>query len=124
MIRQLANGVAKVASRASSKGVAPVAMRSFSDFQKKERGDEARYFAQEEARRLAEMKAKVEAIMASENNDEKEHLTNLLTAKKEEETGFMAEYGLNDWKVALPVGIVLAIPTLSNEWLILDAETQ
>jgi hypothetical protein len=124
MIRQLANGAARVASKVSSKGIAPVAMRSFSDFQKKERGDEARYFAQEEARRLAEMKAKVEAIMASENDDEKEHLTSLLTAKKEEETGFIAEYGLNDWKVALPVGIVLAIPTLSNEWLILDAETQ
>ena len=79
MIRQLANGVARVASRASFKGVAPVAMRSFSDLQKKERGDEARYFAQEEARRLAEMKAKVEAIMASENADDKEHLTNLLS---------------------------------------------
>jgi len=49
-----------------------------SDFNKKERGDEARYFAQEEARRLAEMKAKVEAIMASENHEDKEHLAELL----------------------------------------------
>jgi len=78
MIRQLANGVARVASRASSRVVAPVAIRSMSDFNKKERGDEARYFAQEEARRLAEMKAKVEAIMASENHEDKEHLTELL----------------------------------------------
>jgi len=45
-------------------------------------------------------------------------------AAKKEETGLLAQYGLNDWKVAVPVGMVLAIPTLSNEWLILDAETQ
>ncbi len=44
--------------------------------------------------------------------------------KKEEKSGFIAKYGLNDWKVAIPVGMVLAIPTLANEWLILDAETQ
>jgi hypothetical protein len=36
----------------------------------------------------------------------------------------LAEYGLNDWKFALPVGMVLAIPTLGNEWLVLGAETQ
>jgi ribosome recycling factor len=96
--------------------------RLMSTLEKKERGDEARYFAQQEAARLAEMKAKVEAIMASDDDNVKETLEEVLTAKADD--SMVAQYGLNDWKFALPIGMVAAIPVLGNEWLVLGAETQ
>jgi len=36
----------------------------------------------------------------------------------------IAKLGLDDWKMALPAGLFVAIPTLGNEVLVLDAETQ
>ena len=36
----------------------------------------------------------------------------------------LAKLGLDDWKFALPMGMFIAIPTLGNEVLVLDAETQ
>ncbi|KAJ1445117.1 hypothetical protein M885DRAFT_550927, partial [Pelagophyceae sp. CCMP2097] len=35
-----------------------------------------------------------------------------------------ARYGLDDWRVQLPLGILVAIPAIENEILILSAETQ
>ncbi len=32
-----------------------------------------------------------------------------------EDRGFMSRYGLDDWKLALPVGILVSMPTLANE---------
>ena len=37
---------------------------------------------------------------------------------------FLSKIGLDDWKFALPVGMMVGIPTLANEVLVLDAETQ
>jgi hypothetical protein len=36
----------------------------------------------------------------------------------------LASYGLNDWKFALPIGMIVGIPSLGNEWLVLGPETQ
>ena len=36
----------------------------------------------------------------------------------------IAQYGLNDWKFAIPAGMIIGIPVLGNEWLVLGAETQ
>lgn len=36
----------------------------------------------------------------------------------------LSKLGLDDWKFALPVGMFIGIPTLANEVLVLDAETQ
>jgi hypothetical protein len=35
--------------------------------------------------------------------------------KKEEKTGLIAKLGLDDWKFALPMGLFVGIPALSNE---------
>ncbi len=78
MIRQFASTVARVATRSGKSVVARTATRSFSNFDRKERGDEARYFAEQDKLQLAEMKAKVEAIMASQNHSDKEELLDLL----------------------------------------------
>lgn len=100
----------------------PMGARLMSSLDKKEKGDEARFVAMNEAARLAEMKAKVEAIMSSESAEDKEQLEEVLAAK-EEKTG-LAAYGLDDWKYALPVGMIAGIPIIGNEWLVLGAETQ
>ncbi len=47
----------------------------------------------------------------------------LCTGKKEDQ-GLLAKWGLNDWKFAIPVGMLVGIPALSNEVIILDAEMQ
>jgi len=112
-----------VASKSAARTARPT-FRAFSDFQKKERSEEARYFAEQEKEKIAAMKAKMEAILASDNQQSKEELIGILGAKQEAPKDFIHQYGLNDWKIALPVGMVAAIPALGNEWLILDAETQ
>ncbi len=38
-----------------------------------------------------------------------------LTEKKEEDTSLIARLGLNDWKFALPIGLFVGIPALSNQ---------
>lgn len=41
-----------------------------------------------------------------------------------EEKGLLAKLGLDDWKFALPAGMLVGIPALSNEVIVLDAEMQ
>jgi len=90
----------------------------------KERSDEARYIRNLEAQRQAEIRAKVEQILALEDgHHEREALEDLLE-KKPEDVSLIAKLGLDDWKFALPIGLFIAIPALSNEVLVLDAETQ
>merc|ERR1711871_384269 len=36
----------------------------------------------------------------------------------------LSKIGLHDWKFALPIGMFIGIPTLANDVLVLDAETQ
>jgi len=79
MIRGIARNVARSASRMQSvQTVRPMQARLMSSLDKKEKGDEALYVAKHEAARLAEMKAKVEAIMCSENAEDKEQLEEVL----------------------------------------------
>ena len=79
MIRGIARTVARSASRMQSVQVArPMGARLMSSLDKKEKGDEARFVAMNEAARLAEMKAKVEAIMSSESAEDKEQLEEVL----------------------------------------------
>jgi len=40
------------------------------------------------------------------------------------EQTFLSKLGLDDWKFAVPIGILVAVPSLANEFIILSAETQ
>lgn len=110
---------------ASMKMPTSVIQRSFSSvLETREIGEEARYIRTQEAQKQAEIRANIERILAlEEGHSEKAELVQLLE-KKEEDTGLIAKFGLNDWKFALPAGLFIAIPALSNEVLVLDAETQ
>ncbi len=77
MIGRFASSVARTTARRAV-AMPKSSFRLMSSLEKKERGDEARYFAQQEADRLNEMKAKVEAIMASDDHSVKEHLEEVL----------------------------------------------
>lgn len=100
--------------------------KSFSTFLEKEHGEETIYMRRMEAMEAERQKAmrdRIEHIMALEHDHEdKKQLEDLLTAKKVKPQGPLAL--LSDWKFALPVGMLFAIPALSNEVLVLDAETQ
>jgi|Dee2metaT_7_FD_contig_71_136757_length_1035_multi_4_in_0_out_0_1 hypothetical protein len=39
-------------------------------------------------------------------------------------TSTLQKYGLDDWKIAAPVGLALGIPFVWNEWYIMNEETQ
>lgn len=110
---------------ASMKMPTSVFQRSFSSvLETREIGEEAKYIRSQEAQKKAEIRANIERILAlEEGHSEKTDLVQLLE-KKEENTGLIAKFGLNDWKFALPIGLFVAIPALSNEVLVLDAETQ
>lgn len=91
----------------------------------KERGDESRYFREEEERKKAVIRANFEKVLAqSDGSEMKAEILELLEQKPEEKKGLIARLGLDDWKFALPVGMILAIPALGNEILVLNAETQ
>jgi len=57
------------------------------------------------------------------------------TSKKREEsksempsdvntTSALEKYGLNDWKIAAPIGLALGIPFIYNDWYMMTEETQ
>jgi hypothetical protein len=128
MLRKIAfTGATKaVRSVASSKASNAAFARAFSTtLSEKERGDEARYFRDLDAQKKAEIRANLEKLLAQdERTEEKAEVLSLLTTKVEEEKGIIGKLGLDDWKFALPIGIILGVPAISNEVLVLSAETQ
>lgn len=123
---------------------ASITQRSFSNIlESRELGEEARYIRNIEAQKKAEIRANIERILALEDgHEEKAELEGLLgactnfvfrnfipcnstrslvlfshfcTAEKKEEGGIIAKLGLNDWKFALPIGLFVGIPLISNE---------
>jgi len=98
--------------------------RPMSSLDKKERGEEARYMAKMDAENIAKMKAKFESVLASGDAAAKEELMDVLDVKPEEEKGIISQLGLDDWRFALPIGLFIGIPTMANEVLVLNAESQ
>ena len=42
----------------------------------------------------------------------------VVTAVVGEDRGFMHQYGLDDWKFALPIGMLVGMPVIANEvWI-------
>ena len=56
----------------------PTSVRSFSSFSEKERGEEARYFARDDAEKVAAMKAKFEAVVSKGDAEELDELMDVL----------------------------------------------
>jgi len=93
-----------------------------STYDEKERFEEARYFANEDKRKIAEMKEKVEKILSLDDSHvSKQGLVELLEEKKAKTT--WAEK-LMQWNYMVPIGVLVAVPALKNEWLVIDPETQ
>jgi len=113
------------AGKNSSVKSAAFTQRSFSSvLETREMGEETKYIRTMEAQRKAEIRAKIERVLAlEEGHEERAGLEQLLEEKKEK-AGIIAKLGLDDWKFALPIGMFVGIPALSNEVLVLDAETQ
>ena len=53
-------------------------VRSLSNLNEKERGDEARYFRSQEAAQKAELKAQLEKILADDKHDKNDELLEIL----------------------------------------------
>jgi hypothetical protein len=80
MMRGIVSKAARAAMRPSTAGKfsSKPAIRLMSSLDKKEKGDERAYFAREEAARLSEMQAKLQAIMESDKLEDKEKVQELL----------------------------------------------
>mmetsp|Transcript_28311 Transcript_28311/g.47613 ORF Transcript_28311/g.47613 Transcript_28311/m.47613 type:complete len:346 (-) Transcript_28311:366-1403(-) len=113
-------------SRQTAIPQALAARRSFNTintFDAREHAEEDRYIHAIEAERQQKIRENIERILALEDHhEEKQDLMEIL--EKKEPEGMVAKLGLDDWKFALPLGLFVAIPALSNEVLVLDAETQ
>jgi len=99
-----------------------VLARSLSDMTDKRKGEESKYFRQQEENRLNDMRAQMEAILKSDDAEKKEDLLELLATKKDEDQGIISKLGLDDWKVAVPIGVICAIPVMKNEILMINEE--
>lgn len=88
----------------------------------REKTDEARYIRSAEQARAEEIRKNLERIMALEDShQEKAQLVELLEPKAEKK-GFIEKWGLNDWKIATPVGILTVLPLIENNLLLVDAD--
>lgn len=97
------------------------------NFSERERGEEARYFRREEEAKRQAIRAQFEkAMQAPDNHEDKQQLIELLSATTQEKKAptLLSKLGLDDWKMALPLAILAGVPALSNEFIILSAETQ
>mmetsp|Transcript_104417 Transcript_104417/g.225320 ORF Transcript_104417/g.225320 Transcript_104417/m.225320 type:complete len:347 (+) Transcript_104417:79-1119(+) len=128
-IRKLALTGARAAAR--SNGAAAPLVRSMNtvNFDAKERGEEAIYFQHEDARLKAAMRERLEKIMAlEEDHEDKKALESLLAKeaapKADPNESFISKIGLNDWRMALPVGALVAIPALAHEVIQIGPEAQ
>lgn len=116
--------------RAVCRGIRkPVLMANRFNFstllEQKEHGEETRYIRQQESERQKALRAEMERILAlDDKHEDKQELVDILAAKPASEQGFIEKFGLNDWKFAIPAGMLIGIPALSNDLIILDAEMQ
>jgi hypothetical protein len=69
---------AKVLTRRAGTRVSSVPRAGFSGFAEKERGEEARFFARDDAEKLAAMKSKFEAVVAKGDAEELDELMDVL----------------------------------------------
>jgi len=101
----------------------PVAVSNFCTFGDRERGEETRFIRAEEERRKKEIREKMEKILAMEDHhEEKRELVGLLEGNKPvAETTFDK---LQKWNYFVPLGILVGVPALFNEFAVIDAETQ
>lgn len=114
--------IQRLTSRSAVPAVSQVS--NFSSLAKKELGDEAAYIRKQESQREAEIRADLDRILALEDdNVEKQELMEHIEEAKKPET-FFTKYGLDDWKMAVPIGLCLGVPVITNEYLIIDAEFQ
>jgi len=100
----------------------PVAFDKFSSLiDKKEMGDESRYFKALDEQKKVELRAQLEKLM-----DQKDHAATLevveLLSAKPKEVGFLEKYGLLDPKFAVPIALLLSFPLLHFEIYEIDAE--
>eukprot|EP00349_Pseudokeronopsis_sp_Brazil_P001054 CAMPEP_0202963030 /NCGR_PEP_ID=MMETSP1396-20130829/7032_1 /ASSEMBLY_ACC=CAM_ASM_000872 /TAXON_ID= /ORGANISM="Pseudokeronopsis sp., Strain Brazil" /LENGTH=333 /DNA_ID=CAMNT_0049683935 /DNA_START=39 /DNA_END=1040 /DNA_ORIENTATION=- len=87
----------------------------------KERAEETRYIKAMEAARDAELRQNLEKILALEDGHEKkQELQELLAGTEEKKSGLAL---LTDWKIAVPLGILVGIPGIMNDVIMIDAET-
>lgn len=119
------SAVRRVGITASSKMVRATSRAAFSTgtFADRERGEETRFIRQDEERkRAAEMRAKMEKILAMEDHhEEKQELVSMLEGNKPQETMWTR---LQKWNYFVPLGILVGVPALTNEFAVIDMETQ
>lgn len=89
----------------------------------KEKGDEARFFKKMDEDLKNQMRAKLDEILNSEAHGSKAEVIELLSPKTEKKS-FISSIGLDDWKFALPIGLVTAQAAIANEVLIFDVQSQ
>jgi len=121
------SAVRRVALTSGAKIIAPTriatcSMNTMGTFDSKERGDEASYIREMEATRAAEMRAKMEKILEldDEHSDKKE-LVGLLDGEKVAVTNWDR---LQKWNYFVPLGVLVGVPALVNEFAVIDMETQ
>jgi len=98
-------------------------VRGLSSLTERERGEEARYFRQQEELRKAELRTQLEKILADEKHEQNDDLIEILEASKPaEKKSFTSRYHLDDWKVAVPLGLLVGIPLIEQEIIMMNEE--
>lgn len=104
------------------RGTPKCAMSTLGSFSDREHAEETRYIRQMEERKHEEIRAKMEAVLALEDDHtDKKQLVDMLEKKEKKETTLDK---LQKWNYFVPLGILVGVPTLVNEFFVIDMETQ
>lgn len=87
----------------------------------KGKGEEEKFFRQEEESAKARLKAQFEKMLESNKESDKEELLHIL-GKDDKPVGFLARNGLNNPGIIGGVAIILGMPFITNEIIILNEE--
>eukprot|EP01038_Epipyxis_sp_PR26KG_P004412 gene4412-6239_t len=101
----------------------PMISRCMVTLQEKGISEETKYFRDLELKKKDEIRQNVERILAlDDSHEEKKELVDILE-KSKEPPSFISKLGLDDWKIALPVGIWLSVPLVHHQIIMFNEET-
>ncbi|CAE7884669.1 unnamed protein product [Symbiodinium microadriaticum] len=102
-----------------------VLSRSLVDLSTKEQGEELTYIRRLENQKKQELREKMEAILAREQNDkDKQALISMIESNEKKvdprDVGILQYLGFDDWRWAMPMSMMFAFPMIAHEVILID----
>jgi len=105
-----------------------IVTRNFSNVvQDRQRGEEEQYIKRIESERQQKLRLQLDELLSREKSDPARYAVEQAIESSKpkaslEEVGFLRYYGLDDWRMALPVGLLIGTPIFGGGIIVFDAK--